>query len=178
MTVSLGQYKLLLEWGYTDEPGHWDHWPAGFLATWPNEQSASGTIVLDAGDIIFPFKSYVRSPIRLDISDGYIREITGGFDADLLRDFMAQYDDPEAYAISHLGWGVNPRAQWSQLALLGQGTNGNDGRSFAGNFLFSTGPNTDGGGTRATPCHLDIPMRGCTVSLDGTPVTRRGKVVD
>jgi 2,5-dihydroxypyridine 5,6-dioxygenase len=177
MRVELGQYPVLLEWGYSDEPGHWDHWPAGFLATWPNERSANGIVVLDEGDIIFPFKSYVRSAIRLEIRDGYIRDISGGFDADLLREFMAQYEDPEAYAISHLGWGLNPRAKWTALALLGQGTNGNDGRSFEGNFLFSTGPNTDAGGTRDTLCHLDIPMRSCSVSLDGAPMTRRGKVL-
>ena len=55
--------------------------------------------------------------------------ISGGFDAELLREYIAQYNDPEAYAISHLGWGLNPRARWTELALLGQGTNGNDGRS-------------------------------------------------
>lgn len=177
MTVAIGQYKVLLEYGYSDEPGHWDHWPAGFLATWPNEGSANGTVVLDAGDIIFPFKSYVRTPIHLDIKNGYIREISGGFDADLLREFMAQYNDPEAYAVSHLGWGLNPRAKWTALALLGQGTNGNDGRSFEGNFLFSTGPNTDGGGKRDTLCHLDIPMRKCSVSLDGVPVSLHGRIL-
>ena len=177
MTVSIGQYKVLLEYGYSDDRGHWDHWPAGFLATWPNERSANGVVVLDAGDIIFPFKSYVRTPITLDIENGYISKISGGFDADLLREFMGQYADPEAYAISHLGWGLNPRAKWTALALLGQGTNGNDGRSFEGNFLFSTGPNTDGGGKRDTLCHLDIPMRSCSVSLDGVPVTKNGKVL-
>lgn len=177
MTVAVGKYKVLLEYGYSDDPGHWDHWPAGFLATWPNEGSANGTVVLDAGDIIFPFKSYVRTPIRLDIKDGYIREISGGFDADLLREFMGQYNDPEAYAVSHLGWGLNPRARWTALALLGQGTNGNDGRSFEGNFLFSTGPNTDGGGKRDTLCHLDIPMRNCSVSLDGVPVSLKGRIL-
>lgn len=177
MTVAVGDYKVLLEYGYSDEPGHWDHWPAGFLATWPNEYTANGVVVLDAGDIIFPFKSYVRTPIRLDIDGGYIRKISGGFDADLLREFMGQYKDPEAYAISHLGWGLSSRARWTALALLGQGTNGNDGRSFEGNFLFSTGPNTDGGGKRDTLCHLDIPMRNCSVSLDGVAVTHDGKVV-
>ncbi|MDO8277508.1 MAG: 2,5-dihydroxypyridine 5,6-dioxygenase [Burkholderiaceae bacterium] len=178
MSVAIGDYKVLLEYGYSDEPGHWDHWPAGFLATWPNEGSANGVVVLEAGDIIFPFKSYVRSPIRLDIEGGYIRKISGGFDADLLREFMAQHKDPEAYAVSHLGWGLSSRARWTALALLGQGTNGNDGRSFEGNFLFSTGPNTDGGGKRDTLCHLDIPMRNCSVSLDGVPVTERGVVLD
>ena len=176
-TVEVGQYHVLHEYGYSDEPGHWDHWPAGFLATWPNEGSAKGVVVLDTGDIIFPFKDYLRSPIRLEINGGYIRSITGGFDAALLRDFMGQYNDPEAYAVSHLGWGLSSRAQWSQLAVLGKATNGNDGRSYAGNFMFSTGPNTDGGGKRDTLCHLDIPMRSCSVSLDGVGVTRDGKVL-
>ena len=33
LKVGIGQYKVLEEYGYSDEPGHWDHWPAGFLAT-------------------------------------------------------------------------------------------------------------------------------------------------
>ena len=52
-----------------------------------------------------------------------------------------------------------------------------DARSFYGNFLFSTGPNTEAGGTRDTPCHLDIPMRRCSVFLDGEPMTHEGTVV-
>ena len=178
LRVQVGEYPILSEWGYSDEPGHWDHWPAGFIATWPNERSAQGTVVLSPGDIIFPFKSYVRDAIRLRISEGYIRDIEGGFDAEVLREYMAEFDDPEAYAVSHLGWGLNARARWSRLALLDKHqTNGNDGRSFAGNFMFSTGPNTDAGGTRDTLCHLDIPMRNCSVSLDGVAMTQDGKVV-
>ena len=101
-----------------------------------------------------------------------------GFDAELLSDYMAEFNDPEAYAVSHLGWGLNPRARWSRLALLDKHqTNGNDGRAFAGNFMFSTGPNTDAGGSRDTLCHLDIPMRKCSVSLDEVPMTVNGKVV-
>lgn len=178
LTVDLGEYPILAEWGYSDEPGHWDHWPAGFIATWPNEKSARGTVVLSPGDIIFPFKTYVRDAITLQIEGGYIRKIEGGFDAEVLREYMAEYNDPEAYAVSHLGWGLNPRARWSALATLDKTqTNGNDGRAFAGNFLFSTGPNTDAGGQRNTLCHFDIPMRRCSVSVDGKPMTVDGKIV-
>jgi 2,5-dihydroxypyridine 5,6-dioxygenase len=178
LQVAIGEYPTLSEWGYSDEKAHWDHWPAGFVATWPNEGSANGIVVIDVGDIVFPFKSYVRTPIRLDIRAGYIREISGAFDADYLRQYMAEFGDPEAYAVSHLGWGLNPRARWSALGLLDKAqTNGNDGRSFAGNFMFSTGPNTDAGGKRDTQCHLDIPMRHCTVSLDGKQMTVRGKLL-
>jgi 2,5-dihydroxypyridine 5,6-dioxygenase len=55
---------------------------------------------------------------------------------------------------------------------------GMDARAFAGNFLFSTGPNGEGGGSNHTPCHVDIPMAGCSVSLDGVAVTRDGRLVE
>jgi 2,5-dihydroxypyridine 5,6-dioxygenase len=51
-------------------------------------------------------------------------------------------------------------------------------RVFAGNFLFSTGPNTEGGGTRSTKGHYDVPMRDCTIELDGKVIIREGKIVE
>ena len=174
----LGEYPVLCEYGYSDDPGHWDHWPAGFIATWPNETTARGTIVIDRGDIIFPFKSYVQTPIRVDFENGYITEISGDFDANYMREFIESYNDRDGYAMSHVGWGLQPRAQWTALGMMDkQQTNGNDGRAFYGNFMFSTGPNDDGGGSRDTLCHLDIPMRKCSVYLDDEPMVIRGEVV-
>src|SRR3546814_17362959 len=84
---------------------------------------------------------------------------------------MTAFNDPEAYAISHIGWGLQPRARWSTLGLFDrEATLGMDARAFEGNFLFSLGPNTEAGGTRTPACHIDIPMRNCTVSLDKKPV--------
>jgi 2,5-dihydroxypyridine 5,6-dioxygenase len=53
-----------------------------------------------------------------------------------------------------------------------------DARAFEGNFLFSLGPNNEAGGSRTTACHIDIPLRGCTVSIDDEVVVRDGKVLD
>ena len=52
-----------------------------------------------------------------------------------------------------------------------------DARAFEGNFLFSLGPNNEAGGPRTTACHIDIPLRRCTVLLDGTAVVEKGRVV-
>jgi 2,5-dihydroxypyridine 5,6-dioxygenase len=176
---AVGDYPLLKEYGFVDEPGRWDHWPSGFLATWPNEGKAHGRIVLDRGDILLPMKSYVQQPIELTVEAGYVTSIKGGLDADLLNDYMDAFGDPESYAISHIGWGLQPRARWSVLGLYDrERTIGMDARAFAGNFLFSLGPNTEAGGTRDTPCHIDIPMRRCSVSLDGVDVVRHGKLID
>ena len=51
-------------------------------------------------------------------------------------------------------------------------------RVFPGNFLFSTGPNTQGGGKRSTRGHYDVPMRDCTVKLDGRTIIEQGRIVD
>jgi 2,5-dihydroxypyridine 5,6-dioxygenase len=53
---------------------------------------------------------------------------------------------------------------------------GVDGRCFEGNFLVSTGPNYVA--KRHTACHFDIPMRGCSIFLDGRPIVLDGTVVE
>jgi 2,5-dihydroxypyridine 5,6-dioxygenase len=178
LKLKLGQFPTLPEYGFADEPGHWDHWPSGFLATWPNEDSAQGRVVIDAGDMMFPFKSYVQSKITLDIRDGYIRDIEGGFDAKYLRRHLESYDDPGAFAVAHVGWGLQHQAKWGGLGMRDKfQSHGMDARAYYGNFLFSTGPNSEAGGSNHSPCHVDIPMADCSVFLDGQPMTRDGDVV-
>jgi 2,5-dihydroxypyridine 5,6-dioxygenase len=174
----LGQYPTITEYGFADCPGRWDHWPSGFLFTWPNEGSANGVVVIDKGDVIFPFKTYVDSPIRLEIKDGYIRNIVGDVDAERFESYLRLFRDPEVFAISHIGWGLQDRAHWSALALYDRHESvGIDGRAYYGNFLFSTGPNTEAGGSRNTACHIDIPLRRCSVYLDGEPMVLDGDVI-
>ena len=179
LRCALGEFPAIREYGYVDEPGRWDHWPSGFVLTWPNEGQSNGVVVLDRGDILLPMKDYVTEPIRLDIREGYVRAIEGGLQADLLKEYMATFEDPEAYAVSHIGWGLQPRAQWSMLGHYNKETHiGMDARAFEGNFLWSMGPNNEAGGSRTTACHIDIPMRRCSVALDGTPTVIDGVVQD
>jgi 2,5-dihydroxypyridine 5,6-dioxygenase len=178
-TCPMGNFPAIAEYGFVDEPGRWDHWPSGFALTFPNDKTAHGKIVIDRGDILLPQKHYVGEPITLTVEGGYAVRIEGGTDAALLRDYMETFDDPEGYAISHIGWGLQPRARWSTLGLYDrEATIGMDARAFEGNFLFSLGPNNEGGGDRTTTCHIDIPLRHCTVSLDNEVVVRDGRVMD
>jgi 2,5-dihydroxypyridine 5,6-dioxygenase len=176
--VRFGEYPALVQYGYPDEKGRWDHAPSAFIARWPDEGSASGTVVIDAGDTILPFKSYVQSPIRLDIRDGFVQSIDGGLDAKYLRDYIESFNDRDGYAVSHLGWGLHDRARWTMLGMYDKRqTNGMDARSYAGNFMFSLGPNAEAGGTRHTACHLDIPMSACSVWIDDEAMIIDGAVV-
>lgn len=176
VTYQLGQYPILTEYAFADEPGRWDHLPSCFAAATSNDGGVDGVVVMDTGDILFPFNKYLQEPVTFTIKDGYVTKIEGGFDAMLIKDYMESFKDPQAYAISHIGWGLNERAQWHSLAFDDQ-VFGMDGRAFYGNVLFSLGPNSELGGSNDTPCHLDLPMKNCTLYLDGKLIVKDGEVV-
>ena len=185
LTYSCGEYPVMSQYGYAESPGRFDHWGGGHVHTFPNEGTASGKVVVSPGDIvILPYCRYVVDPIELTIADGFITKIDGGLDAALMRDWLEDCregeDDRDPFAISHLGWGLNPQARWYWTALNGDTPERSRAaaRVFPGNFLFSTGPNTEGGGNRKTKGHYDVPMRNCSVMLDGKMVIESGKVVD
>jgi 2,5-dihydroxypyridine 5,6-dioxygenase len=174
--MRLGQYPVVTQYGFTDQPGRGDHWPSSFLYTWPNEGGTNGRVVINRGDFVWPLNKYLSDPIILTIEVGYIRKIEGEGDAELLREKLESFDDPEAYAVSHIGWGVNPNAKWDAL-LTQPDSVGIEPRSFSGNVQFSTGPNLEAGGNRNTLAHFDMPMLGCTLTLDGKPVVEKGRLV-
>jgi len=180
LVYRLGQYPVMTEYGFTDTPGRWDHFPSGFLLTQGNDGEVDGTLVLMPGDILNEFRRYVQQPVRLTICKALVTSIEGdGMEAQLLRHYIESFDDPRAYACSHIGWGLNERAAWHHLAMTRepQAEIGVHGLAFYGNVLFSTGPNTELGGSNDTACHLDIPMRHCSLFLDGQPVVRDGALV-
>ena len=115
VTYQLGLYPTLSEYGYTDTPGRWDHWPAAFVFTGGTDEGVDGTIVLSPGDVLLPFNTYVQTPVTLTIEAGFIRDIRGGLDAELLKSYIQSFDDPRGYGMSHVGWGLDERAHWHGL---------------------------------------------------------------
>lgn len=169
----LGDKAILTEYGYTDAPGRWDHWPGGFLATLARERGVNGRVVMDRGDLLFPQKRALAAPVEFLIDSGAVTSIEGGSDAAALRAFIEAYDDPRAYAVSHIGWGLNERCLWdAELPGIGM-----DGRAYCGNVLFSLGPDTEFGGNNNTACHLDLPMRHCSLWLDDELIVDKGRIV-
>jgi 2,5-dihydroxypyridine 5,6-dioxygenase len=164
-------------WGYTEKPGTLSHWPGGLCLCFPRSSSVNGALVLAPGDLNLTFKRYVESPVRLTVENDYVTRIDGeSLDAELMREYLAAWGDREAYAVSHVGWGMNARARWDALAMYDRrDVNGTEQRAFAGNFLYSTGANEVAG--RHTLGHFDLPFRHCTIELDGKAVVRDGKLV-
>jgi hypothetical protein len=89
--------------------------------------------------------------------------------------YLQAWEDPIAYGISHVGFGVNPGARWESLALYDKrDVQAVEPHAWAGNFLWSTGSNQYA--NRFTLGHFDLPMRACTVSLDGVDVVVNGRL--
>ncbi|MGI9024336.1 MAG: peptidase M29 [Burkholderiaceae bacterium] len=178
LTVQLKGAKVGGVWGYCAKPGQVAHWPGGLCLAFPAAASVNGTLVLAPGDVNLAFKSYLRDRIALTIENDGIVAIEGdGVDADLMRGYWKSWEELEgnrnAYAVSHVGWGLNRDARWDALAFYDKrDCNGTELRAFAGNFLFSTGANEVAG--RHTLGHFDLPMRNCTIALDGAVVVERG----
>ena len=147
VTYTLGDKFILTEYGFTTEAGRWDHWPGGFLATLAAERGVNGRVVMEADDIVFPLREFTGERIAFDISDGMVTAISGGARARHLQGFIEGYDDPRAYAVSHIGWGLNHHCIW-RPDLPGIGM---DGRAHYGNVLFSLGPDTEFGGGERHP---------------------------
>jgi 2,5-dihydroxypyridine 5,6-dioxygenase len=156
-------------WGWTDRPGTLAHWPGG---------TVNGVLVMAPGDINLTFKRYLASPVRMTLKDDYVTELEGeGADAAMMRAYLAAWGDREAYAVSHVGFGMNPGARYEALSMYDQrDTNGTELRAVSGNFLFSTGANEFAG--RYTAGHFDLPMMGTTIELDGVAVVREGILQD
>jgi 2,5-dihydroxypyridine 5,6-dioxygenase len=165
-------------WGWTEKPGTLAHWPGGIVVSFPKGGTVNGTLVLDRGDVNLTFKRYLDAPIRLTLEHDYVTRIDGtGADAEMMRAYLAAWGDREAYAVSHVGFGMNPHARYEALAMYDQRDfNGTELRAVAGNFLFSTGANEFAG--RYTAGHFDIPVMRTTIALDNTVVVQGGVLQD
>ncbi|MCW5747744.1 MAG: peptidase M29 [Alphaproteobacteria bacterium] len=178
LTIDLGGAPSVGIWGWTDKPGTLSHWPGGMVVCFPGKDAVNGTLVLDRGDINLTFKRYLEAPVTLMLENDYVTRIEGsGADAEMMRTYLAAWGDREAYAVSHVGFGLNTNARYEALAMYDQRDfNGSELRAVAGNFLFSTGANEFAG--RFTAGHFDIPVMRTTIALDNTVVVRDGALQD
>lgn len=177
LEINLAGARIGGVWGFTTRPGSLSHWPAGLVLAFPAAGTVRGRLVLAPGDVNLTFKRYLADAVTLEIDDDHVTRIAGdSVDAELMRGYFAAWGDASAYAVSHVGWGLNRRARWDALTFYDKADcNGTELRAFAGNFLYSTGANEVAG--RHTLGHFDLPLRGCTVALDGQAVVDAGALV-
>ena len=177
VVVSKRGRKAFGLWGIADRPGSWDHWPMGLVVVGANREGTNGRIALQPGDILLSMQHYVSTPVDVTVEEGVITDISGGVDAQLLRQWFAQWDDPRAYWISHVGWGCDHRALWDRLGKKAHGGT-DDTESFYGVMQIAFGRDTSFlGGTNDVPAHMDFDCLGNSIALDGSPMVEDGEFV-
>ncbi|MEZ5798498.1 MAG: peptidase M29 [Paracoccaceae bacterium] len=160
--------------GFGLTPGAVAHWPGGLCLAFPGKDAVNGRIVMGVGDMNLTFKTYLTSQIDFTIENDFVTAIKGdGIDALHLREYMEAWEDRTAYGLSHVGWGMNHGAKWVSAAMYDKrDMQAVEFRALAGSFLWSTGANQYAG--RYTLGHFDLPMRNCTIALDGKIVVKDG----
>lgn len=176
LTVNMKGNNTVGVWGWTDKPGTLAHWPGGIVVSFPSVGSVNGRLVFQPGDMNLTFKKYFDDEVIFTLKDDYVIDIEGkGSDARLMRNYLEAFGDKEAYATSHVGWGLHKGARYEALTMYDKGhINATELRAVAGNFLYSTGANEFAG--RFTQGHFDLPMMSCTITLDDIVVVENGKL--
>ncbi len=147
------------------------------VLTCGEDDGIDGRVVVDRGDILLPFKQYVQEPIEFVIEAGRIREIAGdGYQAALVRQYIADFDDPDGYGLSHIGWGSTSGRNGQRSRPTVAATAWSSVRSPA-TCSSRPGPTISSAVRTISSCHLDIPMRNCSLWCDDRQVIADGEIV-
>ncbi len=155
--------------GKADKPGA--YFLGGQISWIPVEDKTKGTIIFD-GSVWPPDElGLLASPIKLKIEEGRVVEIKGGREAKIFEKWMASWEDPNMYNISHGCYGANPGAKLTGNIL-------EDERVF-GCVEFGLGFQDPAWGGRGSPAksHTDGICLNASVWLDGVQIEQEGKYV-
>ncbi len=169
--------KAAYQCGVADVPGRWDHWPSGLVYCAPWEDSAEGTLVIDAGDVLLTARHPVHSEIRLTFRGGRVTQIAGGADARELQACLDAAGDDDAYRLAHAGWGTDPRADWGHVGMDSESLYGGVTIALGRNQFDSPVAYCGMGGANRSGIHCDICLRRADVLLDGHLVLSDGEFV-
>jgi leucyl aminopeptidase (aminopeptidase T) len=135
---------------------------SGFMAY---RESYNGMLVFD-GALWPPAElGLLRSPVRLRIVDGYIKEIEGGHEATLYTRWLAQANNPYVYLMEHACYGFNPGVTRPSGRIL------EDERVF-GCMQFGVGATPLG-----SPLHSDGVALNASVWLDDLQIEENGRYI-
>jgi leucyl aminopeptidase (aminopeptidase T) len=160
VTVEPGDRPWHLDTGLVREPGSFSNLPAG--ETFVSPVTADGTVVVDG--TMRPH-GLVEEPIRIEVVDGQVTEVSDPGVRESLATASEAADDPEAaYNLAELGIGANVGvAELVGSVLLDE--------KAAGTVHLAVGDDASIGGDVEAPIHTDGVVRDPTVYADGEEIT-------
>ncbi|MCJ7616652.1 MAG: aminopeptidase [Desulfobacterales bacterium] len=166
LTFSIKGRKALALDGRMDEISKSAGIPSGEAACAPVEGTAEGIAVIDGG---MHEIGVIQEPIVLKIKKGNVVEITGGVEANQLRELLETAGDSNSYNIGEFAFGTNPAA-----SIL---HNVQEFKNKLGTVHLALGNNKNLFGNTFSKTHLDAIILKPTVLIDGKVVIDKGKPV-
>ena len=149
------------------EPGEFSTIPTVEANSSPVEGSANGRIVADAS-VPYLGIGVLNEPIVVDVKDGFITDIRGGRQAEVLKKDLASHNDPNCYNIAELGVGLNPKCKLCGIMLEDEGV--------IPTAHIGIGTSITLGGTVKAPTHYDLLMWNPKIEVDGRVLVDGDKV--
>lgn len=149
-------------------PGEFSPVPDVEATVSPVLGSAEGVIVADAS-IPYLGIGVLDTPVRFEVHQGRITAVSGGREAEILRNAWAAMNDPNVYNIAELGIGLNPECRLTGDMLEDEGC--------WGTVHFGTGTSITLGGEVKAACHYDLLMHRATIEVDGIAILRDGELM-
>lgn len=132
-------------------------YPTGEFNVAPIEGTANGKLVID---LTMHHIGRLEDPIELHVVNGKVEKIEGGVSARVLRDYLDQYGDENAYMCpAEASVGINAKA-------LIRGIQRED-KNVMGTMHFGLGTNIDVGGSIRSKIHMDGVILEPTLYVDG-----------
>jgi hypothetical protein len=139
--------------------------PTGEFNVAPIEGTANGKLVID---LTMHHIGRLEDPIELNVKDGRVTSIEGGASARVLRDYLDEYGDENAYMCpAEASIGVNAKA-------IIRGIQRED-KNIMGTMHFGLGTNIDVGGTIRSKIHMDGVILHPTLYVDGEMRMEHGR---
>ena len=136
----------------------------------PTQGTAEGVFVCD-GSIPYYGVGPIRDPVTFQISDGFVTDISGGDQADFLKDLLARQEDPWVYNLAQFAFGLNPACtEFTGEMLNDEGVNGT--------VHIGIGTSANLGGEVTAKTHFDAITQAPTVWIDGEPVLSSGEILN
>lgn len=140
--------------------------PSGevYLAPW--EGKTNGTVVVDGS---MAGIGMLKTPITIEVVDGYAEKITGGEESVRLTEMLDKVGR-DARAVAEFGIGTNYKAQLTGMIL-------EDEKVF-GTIHVAFGNNISMGGNISVSSHLDGLVKDPDVYFDDVMIMKKGKMLD
>ncbi|MDD3687053.1 MAG: aminopeptidase [Bacteroidales bacterium] len=165
LTMPVEGRMVIPSTGVLREKGQSGNMPSGEVYLAPIEGASNGTLVIDGSMASI---GMIKTPIKVNIVNGFAEEITGGEEAERLITILDK-SGRDARAVAEFGIGTNYKA-----ILTGQILE--DEKVF-GTIHVAFGNNLTMGGTIAVNSHLDGLVKEPDVYFDDVLIMQKGKMV-